>query len=252
MFFSLKVSWEGLVFCLLKGLVCVMDEFSTLGVSLISMLWEISNNCTNIFLIFTWMCPYCGNCCGQFVTLYVILQVTNVHHWVEAMVPLFHNVLKDNMVPNILAHIPFPVPCLLLCCFSHWCCLIYTIWAYPPGVYGIKCPSAVLLEAVLLVIWMQVYIFADLIKYAIDWSVAYLIFCCTLLDWTDVMFQMKFILVWRQTWHPCDHLIISGHIPRVVTISLGYYCPPSDVCKVCAHDTMTHSMLSMLMFKWCY
>ena len=61
--FPLKVSQFVLVFCLLAGLVWVMDATLTLGAgAFLSIYWE------KILLISVWVCPHYGNCCGHLVT----------------------------------------------------------------------------------------------------------------------------------------------------------------------------------------
>ena len=56
------------------------------------------------------------------------------------------------------------------------------VWAQPPGVDGIKCPSIIPLELVLLDIGIQVCIFTDLIKDVIDSSIVYFKLLYTLSD----------------------------------------------------------------------
>ena len=110
---------------------------------------------------------------------------------------------------------------------------------------GIKCHSAITLELMLLDIWIQICIIADLIKYAIDSSVAYLILCSRLLDWTGLSLHKVFVLVWRQMKHSGNHLISRSHIPRIITIKLDYHGFPNDICKRSSHDTMMSSKVPL-------
>ena len=56
------------------------------------------------------------------------------------------------------------------------------VWVQPPGVDGIKCPSAIPLGLMQLDIGIQVCILTDLIEDAIDSSIVYLILWHTLSD----------------------------------------------------------------------
>ena len=49
------------------------------------------------------------------------------------------------------------------------------VWAQPPGVDDIKCPSAIILGLVLVDIGIQVCICTDLIKDIIETSIVYLV-----------------------------------------------------------------------------